>query len=42
MQEKSLENLEFLIPSNAVKCVPPSLLDVCECFRFLKDVAHLH
>ena len=41
MQEKSLESLEFLIPSNAVKCVPPTLLGVYECFKFLKDVAPL-
>jgi len=39
VQEKSLKSLEFLIPSNAVKCVPPTLLGVYECFKFLKDVA---
>ena len=41
MQEKYLKSLESLIPSNAVKCVPPTLLCVYECFKFLKDVAPL-
>ena len=34
--------MEFLLPSDALKCVPPTLRVVIACFKFFRDIASLN
>ncbi|CAK8673159.1 unnamed protein product [Clavelina lepadiformis] len=41
VKNESFHCLEFLIPDNAIRCIPPTLTGVYNSFKFLKDVAPL-
>ena len=41
VKQMHFQHLDFLIPSNALKCHPISLYYMFECFPFLKGVAQM-